>query len=156
MNPPEAKEELIEKLFKLVSIEGPAEDVFSQLDEFDLENDTFREGVNELKEVGRWLEPRSIPEDFYKFDLSIVRGLDYYTGTVYETNLVDYPEIGSICSGGRYADLTSQYSDKKLPGVGISIGLTRLFSFLKEEKIIQKYEYEVHMVVLSLYFPVFI
>jgi histidyl-tRNA synthetase len=73
-----------------------------------------------------------IPDNFFAIDLSIARGLDYYTGTVYETTLVDYPSVGSVCSGGRFDNLAEKYTDKKLPGVGISIGLTRLFSQLKD------------------------
>ena len=69
----------------------------------------------------------NVDSDYYTINLTIARGLDYYTGTVYETKLVDYPSIGSVCSGGRYEDLAGYYTDQKLPGVGISIGLTRLF-----------------------------
>ena len=78
-----------------------------------------------------------IPEENFKIDLTIARGLDYYTGTVYETFLDDYKSLGSICSGGRYENLAEYYTDKKLPGVGISIGLTRLFYQLNEIKLIQ-------------------
>ena len=78
----------------------------------------------------------NIDEEYFAIDLTIARGIDYYTGIVYETKLVDYPQIGSVCSGGRYDDLATYYTDRKLPGVGISIGLTRLFYQLKENGII--------------------
>ena len=78
----------------------------------------------------------NVPEQYFKIDLTIARGLDYYTGTVYETILDEYPRLGSICSGGRYENLTAYYTDQKLPGIGISIGLTRLFSQLKEKDLI--------------------
>ncbi|MDH3324693.1 MAG: histidine--tRNA ligase [Candidatus Peregrinibacteria bacterium] len=86
----------------------------------------FATGVQELSTVIAGIRALSVPEDFFKVDLSIARGLDYYTGTIYETVLTDHPGIGSICSGGRYENLSQHFSDKKLPGVGISIGLTRL------------------------------
>ena len=82
----------------------------------------------------------NVDSDYYTINLTIARGLDYYTGTVYETKLVDYPSIGSVCSGGRYEDLAGYYTDQKLPGVGISIGLTRLFYQLKEAGIITSSE----------------
>ena len=78
-----------------------------------------------------------VPDSAFAVDLGVVRGLDYYTGTIYETTLVDSPELGSICSGGRYDDLASYFTDTRLPGVGISIGLTRLFSKLKEAGLLQ-------------------
>ena len=101
------------------------------------ENILLNEGIEELEEVLKDLKARGIPRKNYRVDLTIARGLDYYTGTVYETNLVDYPSIGSICSGGRYENLAEYYTDKKLPGVGISIGLTRLFYQLIESGIIK-------------------
>lgn len=92
----------------------------------------FEAGVAELREVLEWVRAFGVPESHYAINLSIARGLDYYTGTVYETRLDDYPQIGSICSGGRYDDLASHYTRSRLPGVGISIGLTRLFWQLRE------------------------
>jgi histidyl-tRNA synthetase len=89
-------------------------------------------GVQELREVAEAIRKFGVPEAAFGIDLSVVRGLDYYTGTIYETTLVQYPELGSICSGGRYDDLASYFTDTRLPGVGISIGLTRLFSKLRE------------------------
>src|SRR3546814_193599 len=95
-------------------------------------SETLLAGVEELREVVAGLKALGMPEEAYRVDLTIARGLDYYTGTVYETQLVDNPEIGSVCSGGRYDDLASNYTRQKLPGVGISIGLTRLLSRLFE------------------------
>jgi histidyl-tRNA synthetase len=89
-------------------------------------------GLDELNNVVKAIRQFGVPDNAFAVDLSVVRGLNYYTGTIYETTLVDYPELGSICSGGRYDDLASYFTDTKLPGVGISIGLTRLFSKLKE------------------------
>jgi len=89
-------------------------------------------GLGELKAIVEAIRQFGVPDTAFGVDLGIVRGLDYYTGTIYETTLVNYPELGSICSGGRYDDLAGYFTDTKLPGVGISIGLTRLFSKLKE------------------------
>ncbi|MFO7338939.1 MAG: histidine--tRNA ligase [Lysobacteraceae bacterium] len=97
----------------------------------------LREGAEELRQVLELVRAMGVPESAYCLNFSIARGLDYYTGTVYETQLVDHPEIGSICSGGRYEDLASHYTKSKLPGVGISIGLTRLFWQLREAGLIE-------------------
>ncbi len=91
------------------------------------------EGIAELKTVTGLLPGLGVPDDKWEIDLTIARGLDYYTGTVYETMLLDHPEVGSVCSGGRYDDLAGYYTDKKLPGVGVSIGVTRLFYILQEQ-----------------------
>ena len=96
-------------------------------------NETFDEGLDELNTVVKYLSAFGVPEENFAVDLTIARGLDYYTGTVYETTLLDHPEIGSVCSGGRYDNLAEYYTDKQLPGVGISIGLTRLFYVLGEQ-----------------------
>jgi histidyl-tRNA synthetase len=101
-----------------------------------IDNAIFQQGLSEIKEVIAYLEDYGVPANNYKIDLSIARGLDYYTGTVYETVLNDYPQIGSVCSGGRYDDLAGYYSDRKLPGVGVSIGLSRLFFQLQEADLI--------------------
>ena len=95
-------------------------------------SETLQQGVEEAQKIVAAMRDFGVPESAYAFDLGVVRGLDYYTGTIYETSLVDYPEVGSICSGGRYDDLASYFTDTKLPGVGISIGLTRLFARLSE------------------------
>ena len=96
-------------------------------------NELFDKGLDELQAVTKNLSAFGVPEDNFAVDLTIARGLDYYTGTVYETTLLDHPEIGSVCSGGRYDDLAGYYTDRPLPGVGISIGLTRLFYVLDEQ-----------------------
>jgi len=97
-------------------------------------NDLLDAGIEELLTVARYMEAFGVPDTHFTVDLTIARGLDYYTGTVYETIIPAHPEIGSICSGGRYDNLAEYYTDKKLPGVGISIGLTRLFYVLEEQK----------------------
>ena len=99
--------------------------------------DTFKAGLQELETVAKYMQLFGIPKDYYIVDLSIARGLDYYTGTVYETVIDAYPEIGSVCSGGRYENLAEYYTKQKLPGVGISIGLTRLFYILNEYKLLR-------------------
>ena len=97
------------------------------------QNPLLDQGIEELNTVVRYLSAFGVPADHFKVDLTIARGLDYYTGTVYETVMLDHPEIGSICSGGRYDNLAEYYTDKQLPGVGISIGLTRLFFVLEDQ-----------------------
>ena len=97
----------------------------------------YLSGVSELKDVIKYIRLFNVPEQYFTIDVSIARGLDYYTGTVYETFLNDYKSIGSICSGGRYNNLSEYYTDKKLPGVGMSIGLTRLFFILNEMNLIK-------------------
>ncbi len=97
-------------------------------------NELFDQGVEELSTVVNYMSAFGVPAENYKVDLTIARGLDYYTGTVYETAMLDHPEIGSICSGGRYDNLAEYYTNKQLPGVGISIGLTRLFFVLEDQK----------------------
>ncbi len=111
-------------------------DAIARLDALGAGNDALREGVAELREVLELVRAMGVPESDYALNFSIARGLDYYTGTVYETTLDDYPQIGSICSGGRYEDLAGHYTKSKLPGVGISIGLTRLFWQLREAGLI--------------------
>jgi histidyl-tRNA synthetase len=124
--------EKIEKIFSFLNIKGKTDEVISALHALSFKNNLFKVGVSELEEVVNNIRLIGVPEDYYVIDLSIARGLDYYTGTVYETTLVNYPNIGSVCSGGRYDNLADAYTDRKLPGVGISIGLTRLFFQLKE------------------------
>ncbi|MFR1516694.1 MAG: His/Gly/Thr/Pro-type tRNA ligase C-terminal domain-containing protein [Evtepia gabavorous] len=107
--------------------------VLAALEAYRGRNQVFDQGLEELGLVVKYLASFGVPEDHFAVDLTIARGLDYYTGTVYETVMLDHPEIGSICSGGRYDNLAEYYTDKKLPGVGISIGLTRLFYVLGEQ-----------------------
>jgi len=111
--------------------------IISQLRSLGVDSVLFETGVDELSKVSEAIAMFGIPKRCYSIDLAIARGLDYYTGTVYETILNDYPEVGSICSGGRFDNLAEYYTDKKLPGVGISIGLTRLFYKLKEAGLIK-------------------
>ncbi|OUN22839.1 histidine--tRNA ligase [Flavonifractor sp. An82] len=110
-----------------------AEDPMAALEPFKGKNELFDLGVSELETVVKYMAAYGVPEDHFMVDLTIARGLDYYTGTVYETVMLDHPEVGSICSGGRYDNLAEYYTDKQLPGVGISIGLTRLFSVLEAQ-----------------------
>ena len=111
-------------------------DALARLQALGQGSETFNQGIAELREVLELVHALGVPESDYCLNFSIARGLDYYTGTVYETQLDDYPQIGSICSGGRYEDLASHYTKSKLPGVGISIGLTRLFWQLREAGLI--------------------
>ena len=108
-------------------------DPFDILDRYRGQNETFDLGAVELAAVKQHMKGLGVPDTHFKIDLSIARGLDYYTGTVYETYLTDFPQVGSVCSGGRYDNLAEYYTDRKLPGVGISIGLTRLFYILQEQ-----------------------
>ena len=115
------------------AITGSNDQVLSALEGYAGRNETFDEGLDQLKTVVKYLSAFGVPEENFAVDLTIARGLDYYTGTVYETALLDHPEIGSVCSGGRYDNLAGYYIEKQLPGVGISIGLTRLFYVLDEQ-----------------------
>ena len=127
----------IDVIMNFISITGSIEETIQKLRDLNIENDLFKTGVNELEEVGRNIATFGVPKENYKIDLTIARGLDYYTGTVYETFLNEYRNLGSVCSGGRYENLAEYYTDQKLPGVGISIGLTRLFFQLTDKKIIE-------------------
>ncbi len=128
--------EQIERLFAFVEIDGDNDEVIQQLRALGVASELFREGVDELEALVEALRSMGIPEQRFRVDLKIARGLDYYTGTVYETVLNEHPEVGSVCSGGRYDDLAGLYTKTQLPGVGISIGLTRLFYKLCEAGII--------------------
>lgn len=125
-------EESINTIVNFIEIAGTTDEKIEKLQALDIENDLYKQGVEELKEVEKYIRLFSVPDENFEIDLSIARGLDYYTGTVYETFLNDYKSIGSICSGGRYNDLAGYYTDKQLPGVGMSIGLTRLFFILND------------------------
>lgn len=129
-----------EKILEFIKIKGTVDEILEQLRELKIEDEIFLEGLDELTQVVGYMRDFGIDEDCFDIDLKIARGLDYYTGTVYETTLDNYPKIGSVCSGGRYEDLASYYTDKALPGVGISIGLSRLFYQLNEAKIISSEE----------------
>ncbi len=122
-----------ENVLDFMAICGTNTEILSRLEMYRGMNETFDTGLDELYQVTKHLSSFGVPEENFAVDLTIARGLDYYTGTVYETELIDHPEIGSVCSGGRYDDLAGYYTDRKLPGVGISIGLTRLFYVLQEQ-----------------------
>jgi len=122
-----------EEILKFIAITGTNAQVLAALEGYAGRNEVFDLGLQELKAVTANLAAFGVPEENFAVDLTIARGLDYYTGTVYETTLLDHPEIGSVCSGGRYDNLAGYYTDRQLPGVGISIGLTRLFYVLDEQ-----------------------
>ena len=124
--------ESIDKIIDFISIEGDNKEKISKLESLKITNPIFIQGLKELKEVAKNIILFGVPEKNFVIDLTIARGLDYYTGTVYETFLNEYKQIGSVCSGGRYDNLAGFYTEKALPGVGISIGLTRLFYKLNE------------------------
>ncbi|MBO5142502.1 MAG: histidine--tRNA ligase [Clostridia bacterium] len=127
-----------DKANKIVEFVSIKENVIEFLESLNIEDETFVKGLEEIKVVSKYMNDFGIPNDYYRIDLSIARGLDYYTGTVYETIVDEYPELGSVCSGGRYDNLAEFYTNKKLPGVGISIGLTRLFYVLNEYKLMKE------------------
>ena len=131
-----AKENQVETIMKFLNIQGDNNSIIKQLEEMKITDETFSEGLSELKEVVKFITLFEVPEKNLKIDLTIARGLDYYTGTVYETFLDKYKNLGSVCSGGRYDNLAQYYTDRKMPGVGISIGLTRLFFLLTDNNII--------------------
>ena len=124
------------EILRFTQITGTNEAVLEQLEGYRGKHELFDLGLDELTTVTKYLAAFGVPEENFAVDLTIARGLDYYTGTVYETCMLDHPEIGSICSGGRYDNLAEYYIDKQLPGVGISIGLTRLFFVLGEQKML--------------------
>ena len=127
---------VINKIIDFIEIKGTNSEKIEKLKSLGIENETFNKGIEELEFVANNMSLFGVPEENYMIDLTIARGLDYYTGTVYETFLNKNRNFGSVCSGGRYDNLTSYYLDKKMPGVGISIGLTRLFFLLTDNKII--------------------
>ena len=118
----EVPTESINKILDFIEIEGTTDEKLQKLQNLNIENEAFKTGLKELTEVVKYVRLFGIPDSNFKVDLTIARGLDYYTGTVYETFLNEYRELGSVCSGGRYENLAENYTDKKLPGVGISIG----------------------------------
>lgn len=128
---------IIDNIIEFIEIDGTTDEKLQKLTTLKIENETFKQGLRELTEVVKYIKLFGVPQTNFKIDLSITRGLDYYTGTVYETFLNEHREIGSICSGGRYENLAENYIDKKLPGVGISIGLSRLFYILNELDLIK-------------------
>ena len=123
-------------ILDFMAIGGTNAQVLEALESYRGRNELLDLGLDELTTVTKYLAAFGVPEENFAVDLTIARGLDYYTGTVYETCMLDHPEIGSICSGGRYDNLAEYYIDKQLPGVGISIGLTRLFYVLGEQNML--------------------
>lgn len=128
----------VEQTEELLYFVSSPEDPFDVMEKYKGKNETFDKGLDELAALQKHLAGFGVPETHFKIDLSIARGLDYYTGTVYETYLTDYPEIGAVCSGGRYDNLAEYYTDRKMPGVGLSIGLTRLFFVLQEQGLLNE------------------
>jgi histidyl-tRNA synthetase len=140
------KEELLEigidagiadRVLEFVTIEGSTDEIMTRLEAMKISDAEFVRGVADLREVVSLIRALNMPESNFVIDLTIARGLDYYTGTVFETRLDDFPEIGSVCSGGRYDNLAEHYTNRTLPGVGISIGLTRLFDQLNKRHVIK-------------------
>ena len=130
------EKEKVEVIMNFIAIDGSNDEKIKSLENMNIEDETFQEGLNDLKELIKFIKIFGVPEENFKIDLTIARGLDYYTGTVYETFLDKYRNLGSICSGGRYDNLAEYYTDRKMPGVGISIGLSRLFFQLVDNNII--------------------
>ncbi|MCI8877470.1 MAG: histidine--tRNA ligase, partial [Oscillospiraceae bacterium] len=131
-------EEKAGEILRFIGICGKNSQVLKALESYRGKDELFDQGLEELGTVVKYLGAFGVPEENFAVDLTIARGLDYYTGTVYETMMTDHPEIGSICSGGRYDNLAEYYTNKQLPGVGISIGLTRLFYVLQEQKMLNE------------------
>lgn len=130
--------EAIEKIVDFLEIAGTTDEKIQALENMDIQSELFQAGVEELKAVVGYVRKFGVPDTHFKVELTIARGLDYYTGTVYETFLNEYRSLGSVCSGGRYDNLAEYYTDKKMPGVGVSIGLTRLFYQLNELQAIKQ------------------
>ena len=129
--------EQIDLLNRYIFTDGESDSTLAALRAAGIDDPVLQQGIDELESVVSFMRIMGIPDSHFRIDLTIARGLDYYTGTIYETTLDDYPRLGSVCSGGRYDDLASHYISKKLPGVGVSIGLTRLFSQLVEQNIVK-------------------
>ncbi|BAG08108.1 histidine--tRNA ligase [Finegoldia magna] len=127
----------IDTLLKFLEIDGTNQEIIEKLESLNIDNELFTCGVNELKFVYQDILSLGVNPENIKINLSITRGLDYYTGSVFETFFKDYREIGSICSGGRYDSLANNFTKSKLPGVGMSIGLTRLFYQLQELNLVK-------------------
>lgn len=126
----------IDKILEFIHTENTNEETIEKLNKIEIENEIFIVGRDELIEVFGYMQAFGIPKENIKIDLTITRGLDYYTGTVYETFLKGYESIGSVCSGGRYDDLANNFTKQKFPGVGLSIGLTRLYYQLNEANLL--------------------
>ena len=132
----EISEEKVNTIMNFIAISGNNDEKLKALEEMNISNEIWNEGLKDLQEVVKFIRLFMVPENNFRIDLTIARGLDYYTGTVYETFLNKYRNLGSVCSGGRYDNLTEYYSTRKMPGVGVSIGLSRLFFQLIDNGII--------------------
>ena len=130
--------ESADEILRFISAPGTSADKLAFLAQYQGRSDVFDLGLSELRTVVEYLPAFGVPEENFEIDLTIARGLDYYTGTVYETVMTDHPEVGSVCSGGRYDNLAEYYTNKNLPGVGISIGMTRLFYVLQEQNMLSE------------------
>lgn len=142
-------EDAISKIMEFIKIKGTTDEKLQALENLQFNDELFIQGLTELKQVVNYVRMFGVPDKNFKVDLTIARGLDYYTGTVYETFLNEYREIGSVCSGGRYDNLAEFYTDKKLPGVGVSIGLTRLFYKLNELNAIKETQKSIAKVLIA-------
>lgn len=140
--------ENIDKLISFIEIDGTKEDIIEALKNLDCDNEDFIQGVEELETVVKYMRAYGVEDDYFKINLKIARGLDYYTGTVYETFLDDHRELGSVSSGGRYDNLAGYYTTNLMPGVGMSIGLTRLFSKMQELGLIKETKSEVSDIII--------
>ena len=136
----QVSQEAIRKILDFIQITGNNDEKIAQLEKMIVQEGELQQGIQELKFVVQHVRALGVPEENFQIELSIARGLDYYTGTVYETFLNEYRSLGSICSGGRYDNLAEYYTDKKLPGVGVSIGITRLFYQLNELQALKQYK----------------
>lgn len=132
------EDDIINKLLQFIKIDGTTNQQLEKLKKFKIDNSDFNEGVEELEHVMKNMRAFGVEEDYFNINLSIARGLDYYTGTVYETFITGHENLGSVCSGGRFDNLAEYYTKEKLPGVGMSIGLTRLFYQLKENNLLKQ------------------
>lgn len=141
-------DEQVARVLEFTEIAGPNDEVLAALEALPIETDDFRTGLSKLRILIEALRAMNVPESRFAIDLKIARGLDYYTGTVYETILDDYPGVGSVCSGGRYDNLASNYTKTQLPGVGVSIGLTRLFYKLLEAGVVKTAQQSLAQVVV--------
>lgn len=138
----------IDKICEFILISGSTSEKIEKLKSMQIANETFVSGLTELEKIAKYVTEFGIPEENFKIDLKIARGLDYYTGTVYETFFDEYRNLGSVCSGGRYDNLTEYYTDRNFQGVGISIGLTRLFAQLKEMNLLQASNHSIAKVLI--------
>lgn len=140
--------ENIDKLISFIEIDGTKEEIIEALKNLNCDNEDFIKGVEELETVVKYMRAYGVEDDYFKINLKIARGLDYYTGTVYETFLDDHRELGSVSSGGRYDNLAGYYTTNLMPGVGMSIGLTRLFSKMQELGLIKETKSEVSDIII--------